>query len=332
MAEEEKKVAEVDSEVKEESTNIMDTLVHDPDAEIITLRKLLEAGVHYGHQTRKWNPKMGQYIYTQRGGNHLIDLNKSKAAIETAYNKLKEIVLDGGKVLIVGTKDAAKDIVKEEAERSGSFYVNNRWLGGILTNFKTIRLRIKKLKDLEANEVDGVWETLPKKEAAKLVKEKEKLAKNLEGIKEMVKVPNALIVVDPMEDLNAVKEANKLHIPVFALCDTNCDPDNIDYVIPGNDDATKAIKLLVCVLNDAIVEAKGGIPAVAYTKDEGTNATMDDAVRQVERENALKLAARKEMMKEKMERDKAKRENALNRQKNAEDKKVKEKDVEEGEE
>ena len=309
MTEEKEIVAEATSEVKEEAANVMESVVRDENAEIITMKQLLEAGVHFGHQTRKWNPKMKPYIYCPRNGVYIIDLNKTKEGIEAAYAKLKEIVTDGGKVLLVGTKENAKEIVKEEAERSGSFYINNRWLGGILTNFKTIRTRTRKLKDLEAAEVDGEWDKLPKKEASKLVKEKEKLAKNLEGIKEMVKVPNALIVVDPTQEHNAILEARKLHIPVFAICDTNCDPDGIDYVIPGNDDANKSVKLIVSVLNDAIVEAKGGLPEVAYLKEEGTEeVTMKDALRQADRENALRIAARREMQREKLEREKARRE------------------------
>lgn len=290
---------------KEAAESEMKEVVFDPNAPIITVKKLLEAGVHYGHQTRKWNPKMKPFIYCARNSIYLIDLAKSKECIEKAYADLKEIVANGGKVLIVGTKQVAKDIVKEEAERSGSFYINNRWLGGTLTNFKTIQLRIKKLKELEAAETDGTWDRLPKKEVILLRKEKEKLAKNLDGIKEMRKAPNALIVVDPTEERIAIKEAIKLNIPVFALCDTNCDPDGISHVIPGNDDAQKSVKLLVSVLADAIVEAKGGLPTVAYTKDEGEEATMKDAVRQADRENALRLAARREAQREKMEKEKA---------------------------
>ncbi len=311
MTEEKETIVETSSDAKEVEVkeNVMDSVVHDENAEVITLKKLLENGVHYGHQTRKWNPKMKPFIYAPRNGIYIIDLNKTKSAVEVAYAKLKEIVLDGGKVLIVGTKDNAKEIVKEEAERSGSFYINNRWLGGILTNFKTIRTRTRKLKDLEANEIDGEWEKLPKKEAAQLGKEKEKLAKNLDGIKEMIKVPNAIIVVDPTIEHNAVKEANKLNIPVFGICDTNCDPDGIDYVIPGNDDANKSVKLLIGVLNDAIVEAKGGLPEFAYTKDEGSEeVTMKDAIRQADRENALRISARREMQRERLEREKARRE------------------------
>ena len=313
---EEKTVANLSEEKVEEAkeANIMETIVHDENAEVVTLRKLLEAGVHYGHQTKRWNPKMKPYIYCARNGIYLIDLNKSKSALTDAYKKLESIVLDGGKVLIVGTKDNVKEIVKEEAERSGSFYITNRWLGGILTNFKTIQTRIRRLKDLESAQEDGSWEKLPKKEVIALNKEKEKLAKNLEGIKEMRKIPNALVVVDPTVEYNAVREANKLNIPVFAICDTNCDPDGIDYVIPGNDDATKSVKLIIGILNDAVVEAKGGIAEVAFAKDEGEALTMKDAIRQADRENALRLAARREMQREKLEREKARRESFLARQ------------------
>ncbi len=315
---EEKTVANL-SETKVEETkpteeNIMESIVHDENAEVVTLRKLLEAGVHYGHQTKRWNPKMKPYIFCARNGIYIINLNKSKTALTEAYKKLESIVLEGGKVLIVGTKDSAKEVVKEEAERSGSFYIVNRWLGGILTNFKTIQTRIRRLKDLESAEEDGSWEKLPKKEVIALNKEKEKLSKNLEGIKEMRKIPNALVVVDPTVEYNAVREARKLNIPVFAICDTNCDPDGIDYVIPGNDDVTKSIKLILSVLNDAVVEAKGGIAEVAFTKDEGEELTMKDAIRQADRENALRLAARREMQREKMERERQRRESFLAKQ------------------
>ena len=296
-------------EAKEEETLAdnaeMEKAVFDPNAPIITIKNLIEAGVHYGHQTKRWNPKMKKYIFCARNGIYLIDLAKTKEAVVNAYAKLKEIVSEGGKVLLVGTKQIAKDLIKEEAERSGSFYITNRWLGGTLTNFKTIQLRIKKLKELEQQEADGVWENLPKKEVAILRKEKEKLSKNLEGIKEMRKVPNAIVIVDPMEERIAIKEAMRLHIPTFAICDTNCDPDGIDYVIPGNDDLQKSVKLLISVLADAIVEAKGGLPEVAYTKEDGEDATMKDALRQADRENALRLAARKELQRERAEREKA---------------------------
>ena len=291
----------------EETTNAMETVVHDPDAQIITIKKLIECGVHFGHQNKKRNPKMDQYIYVARNGISIIDLNKTKAGIEEAYAKLKSIVDEGGKVLFVGTKEQSQDIVKDQAERSGSFYINNRWLGGILTNFKTIQTRIRKLKELEEQEEEGAWDTLPKKEASGLRKLKDKLAKNLNGIKEMRKIPNALVVVDPIVEHNAVAEAKKLNIPVFAICDTNCNPDPIDYIIPGNDDAAKSINIIISVLADAVVEAKGGLSEIAYTKDEGEEATMKDAIRQADRENALRLAARREMLRERQEREKARR-------------------------
>jgi small subunit ribosomal protein S2 len=307
MSEEKVEVVATPSEEVVEEANVMEQVAYDPNAPIVTVKKLLEAGVHYGHQAKRWNPKMKEYIYCVRAGISLIDLNKSKEGIEAAYLKLKEIVEEGGKVLFVGTKDQSKEIVKVLAERSGSFYINNRWLGGILTNFKTIQTRIRKLKELELADEEGAWNSLPKKEAAALRKEKEKLFKNLEGIKEMRKVPNALIVVDPSVEHNAVAEANKLNIPVFAICDSNCDPDAIDYKIPGNDDAVKSVTLIMTLLSDAIVEAKGGIPEVAYTKDEGEEATMKDAIRQADRENALRLAARREMQREKLEKEKQRR-------------------------
>jgi small subunit ribosomal protein S2 len=279
----------------------MAQVLHDPNDPIITISKLLEAGVHFGHPTRKWNPKMKPYIYMARNGIYIIDLIQSQLYISKAYNALKEIVANGGKVLFVGTKQQVAPVVEEEAVRSGSFYINHRWLGGILTNFKTIQARIKYLKDLELQESDGTFSNMTKKEAALLVKEKVKLLKNLEGIKEMRKIPNALIVVDPSVEYNAIREANKLHIPVFAIVDTNCSPDNIDYVIPGNDDASKSVKLILQVLADAIVESKGGVPAVAYQKAVGEDATMKDAIKQVDKENAAKLAILREQRRLKQE-------------------------------
>ncbi|MFA6755964.1 MAG: 30S ribosomal protein S2 [Bacilli bacterium] len=310
-----KKEEVVDQKADEKKADeaTMAAAVRDPNAPIVTIKKLLEAGVHYGHQTRKWNPKMKKYIYCPRNGIYIIDLNKSKAGIEAAYKKLVDVVNDNGKVLFVGTKLQAKPIVEAEALRSGSFFITNRWLGGILTNFKTIQTRIRRLKDLEAAETDGTWDKLPKKEAILLKKEKEKLSKNLEGIKEMRKVPNAVVVVDPSIEHNAVREANKLNIPVFAICDTNANPDNINYVIPGNDDATKSVQLIIGLLADAVVEARGGLPTIAYTKDEGEELTMKDAVRQADRENALRLAARREMQRERLEKEKARRSQFENR-------------------
>ena len=222
------------------------------------MKELLEAGVHFGHATRRWNPKMGKYIYTARNGIYIIDLQKTANEIENAYKVLNEIVQNGGKVLFVGTKKQAQEAVKEEATRCGHFYVDQRWLGGTLTNFKTIRRRIKRLKDLYKMEEDGTFSLLPKKEVAKLKHEREKLEKNLGGIKEMTKVPDALFIVDPRKEHNAILEARKLNIPVFGIVDTNCDPDDVDYVIPANDDAIRAVKLVAHVMTNAIIEAQGG--------------------------------------------------------------------------
>ena len=298
---EEKKVSEVE-EVAAKEENVMEMVMHDKDAKIITMRKLLEGGVHYGHNTRKWNPKMGKFIYGARNGIYLIDLNKSLAKAEEAYLALKSIVDENGKALFVGIKPQCKAIVEEQALRSGSFYITNRWLGGTLTNFKTIQSRIRRLKQLEEMELDGSFEKLPKKEVALLKKEKEKLSKNLEGIKEMRKLPNAVIVCDPAVEHTAVAEARKLRIPVFGLADTTCDPDVLDFPIPANDDATRSVSLIIGLLADAIVESKGGITAIAYTKDEGEEATMKDAVRQADKENAERIAAIRKARQEKQER------------------------------
>lgn len=269
----------------------MKEVMPEEQAPVITMKKLLEAGVHFGHPTRRWNPKMKKYIYTARNGIYIVDLAKTAELIEEAYAALKKIVDEGGKVLFVGTKKQCQDLVKEEALRSGSFYVTQRWLGGILTNFRTIQKRIKFLKDIERMEEDGTFDVLPKKEVAQYKYEQEKLEKNLGGIKEMRKLPNALFVIDPRVEINAVKEAHKLHIPVFGIVDTNSDPDLVDYVIPGNDDATKSVKLILEVMADAIVESKGGQTLVAYTKDEGAEATMDDAIANVDKvEEARQLA------------------------------------------
>ena len=251
------------------------------NAPVITMKKLLEAGVHFGHQTRRWNPAMKKYIYTARNGIYIIDLQKTVTCIESAYTALKTIVDNGGKVLFVGTKKQCQDIVKEEALRSGSFYAVERWLGGTLTNFRTIQKRIKRLKDIEKMEEEGTLDaSYTKKEAAIIRKEGEKLNVSLGGIKEMRKLPNAIVVIDPRIEHNAVAEAKKLGIPVFAIVDTNSDPENIDYVIPANDDATRAVKLIITVLADAIVESKGGVTEIAYTKDEGDDeVTMTDAVK-----------------------------------------------------
>ena len=242
----------------------MAAVIHDENEPVVSIKRLLEAGCHFGHQTRRWNPKMGKYIHGTKNGIYIIDLVKTASKVQEAYHALKKIVAAGGKVLFVGTKPQAKEIIQEEALRSGSFYVSNRWLGGTLTNFRTIQKRIRYLNSLETMEIDGTFDTLPKKEVVKLRKEKAKLLANLEGIKAMRRVPNAVFVVDPKLEHNAVTEAKKLNIPVFGIIDTNADPDEVTYAIPSNDDAVKAIKLVTGLLADAVVEAKGGQTTVAY--------------------------------------------------------------------
>ena len=291
MSEEVKEM--VEEPVVEAAATEMKDVLPDPNAPIITIKKLLEAGAHFGHQTRRWNPKMKPYIYTARNGIYIVDLEKTVAKVTEAYLALKKIVEDGGKVIFVGTKKQAQEIVKEEALRSGSFYVTSRWLGGTLTNFRTIQKRIKYLKELEDMETSGSLNLRPKKEVAQLLKVKEKLDKALGGIKDIRKLPQAIFVIDPRIELNAVNEARKLHIPVFGVVDTNSDPDLVDYVIPGNDDATKAIKLFVSVFADAVVEAKGGQTVVAYTKDEGEEATMSDVIANADKVEEAKQQARK---------------------------------------
>jgi small subunit ribosomal protein S2 len=222
------------------------------------MKQLLEAGVHFGHQTRRWNPKMAEYIFAERNGIYIIDLQKTVKKVDEAYNAMCEIVKDGGEVLFVGTKKQAQDSIKEEAIRSNMYYVNERWLGGMLTNFKTIKTRVQRLKDLEAMEANGTFELLTKKEVSKLIHEKEKLERNIGGIKEMKKIPAALFIVDPRKERIAIAEARNLGIAVFAIVDTNCDPDEIDYVIPGNDDAIRAVKLIAGKMADAIILSKQG--------------------------------------------------------------------------
>ena len=300
MNEETKGVEEVTEETVAEPTMAM--VMHDENAPIITMRKLLEAGVHFGHHTRKWNPKMGKFIYGARNGIYLIDLAKSAQKIEEAYLALKKIVDENGKVLFVGIKPQVKEVIEEQALRSGSFYITNRWLGGTLTNFKTIQRRIARLRELEDKEADGSFDRLPKKEVALLRKEKEKLAKNLGGIKEMRKLPNAVVVVDPQLEHTAVEEAHKLSIPVFGIADTNADPDVLDFPIPANDDALRSVKLIMTVLADAVVESKGGITEVAYTKDEGEEVSMKDAVRQADKENRERQEAIRKARQERQER------------------------------
>ena len=262
---------------------------------VVTMRKLLDAGVHYGHQTRRWDPRMKANIYAAKNNVHIINLEKTMVALDNAYAAMKNIAERGGKVLFVGTKKQAQAIVMEEALKSGSFYVCQRWLGGTLTNYRTIQKRIKRLADIELMEETGTINNYPKKEIAVIRKEGAKLQNFLGGIKEMKKLPDAVFVVDPKEDYNAVLEARKLNIPVFGIADTNCDPALVDYAIPGNDDAVKAIKLLVGVMNDAIVEAKGGILEFAYTEDELPEVSMEDVifvVQQQAEENEKRRKAR----------------------------------------
>ncbi|MCI8313332.1 MAG: 30S ribosomal protein S2 [Lachnospiraceae bacterium] len=225
---------------------------------VISMKQLLEAGVHFGHQTRRWNPKMAEYIYTERNGIYIIDLQKSVGKVDEAYKAVAEIAADGGTILFVGTKKQAQDAIAAEAERCGMFYVNERWLGGMLTNFKTIQGRINRLKTIEAMQEDGTFDVLPKKEVIALRKEMDKLQKNLGGIKEMRELPDAIFVVDPKKERICVQEAHTLGIPLIGICDTNCDPEELDYVIPGNDDAIRAVKLIVSKMADAVVEARQG--------------------------------------------------------------------------
>jgi len=235
---------------------------------VVAMNYLLEAGAHFGHQTKRWNPKMKEYIFAARDEIYIIDLQKTVAKIEEAYEALKKIAEDGGKILYVGTKKQASEVSKEEAERAGMYYVTERWLGGTLTNFKTIRQRVYRMEEIEKMEKDGTFDLLPKKEVIGLRKEYEKLNRNLAGIREMTKLPNAIIIVDSTKEINAIKEARILGIPVFGIIDTNCDPDLVDYVIPGNDDAVRSIKVILGVLTNAIVEAVGGTIVDYITEDE----------------------------------------------------------------
>ena len=243
---------------------------------VISMKQLLEAGVHFGHQTRRWNPKMAPYIYTERNGIYIIDLQKSVGKVDEAYDAVFDIAEQGGIILFVGTKKQAQDAIKTEAERCGMFYVNERWLGGMLTNFKTIESRIARLKEIEAMEADGTFDVLPKKEVTNLKKEQEKLEKNLGGIKDMGRIPDAIFIVDPKKERICVQEAHTLGIPLIGIADTNCDPEELDYVIPGNDDAIRAVKLIVSKMADAVVEANQGAAEDAVY--EGEDAVEEEAV------------------------------------------------------
>jgi small subunit ribosomal protein S2 len=236
------------------------------------MKQLLEAGVHFGHQTRRWNPKMAPYIFTERNGIYIIDLQKTVRKLEEAYNFIRDITMDGKSVLFVGTKKQAQESIKTEAERAGAFYVNARWLGGMLTNFRTIRRRIDRLNQLKTLEADGTFDLLPKKEVSKLKLEIEKLEKFLGGIKDMKDLPGALFIVDPRKERIAVSEARKLHIPIVAIVDTNCDPDEIDYVIPGNDDAIRAVKLISQTMADAVIEGREGRMGAAAADEKEAEA------------------------------------------------------------
>lgn len=241
------------------------------------MKQLLEAGVHFGHQTRRWNPKMKKYIFTERNGIYIIDLQKTVKKVEEAYNFIKQVSEEGGKVLFVGTKKQAQESVKAEAERAGHFYVNQRWLGGILTNYKTISKRVKRISEIEKMEEDGTFDVLPKKEVVELKKEYDRLFKFLGGIRDMKSMPQALFVVDPRKERNAIAEARKLNIPIVGIVDTNCDPDEIDYVIPANDDAIRAVKLLTGKMADAILEGQQGVSNDEVAAEQNIDLNEEEA-------------------------------------------------------
>ncbi len=243
---------------------------------VVSMKQLLEAGVHFGHQTRRWNPKMAEYIYMERNGIYIIDLQKTVKKLEEAYNFVRGLAENGQSILFVGTKKQAQDAVKEEAERVGQFYVNARWLGGMLTNFKTMRTRIDRLAQLKRMQEDGTFDMLPKKEVIKLLGEMSKLEKYLGGVKEMKKLPGALFVIDPRKEHNAIAEARKLHIPIVAIVDTNCDPDEVDYVIPGNDDAIRAIRLISSTMANAVQEGRQGQDAEVEAEAEAETAPVEE--------------------------------------------------------
>ncbi len=261
---------------------------------IVTMKSLLEAGVHFGHQTRRWNPKMDRYIFTSRNGIHIIDLQQTTKFIDTAYKALFDIVADGGNVLFVGTKKQAQEPIQEAAERSGQFYVNQRWLGGTLTNFKTIKRSIKKLHDLYKMEQDGTFDRLPKKEVVQLRKDIARLEKFFSGIKDMRKVPQALFIIDPKKERNAILEARALDIPVFGMIDTNCDPDDLDYIIPANDDALRSINLITSVMADAVVEAQNAQKSKQEEKEEVKPEPKKEVKKETKKAEPKKEEAKKE--------------------------------------
>ncbi|BAW86453.1 30S ribosomal protein S2 [Limosilactobacillus fermentum] len=250
---------------------------------VVSMKQLLEAGVHFGHQTRRWNPKMKPFIFTERNGIYIIDLQKTVKMIDTAYNYVKDVAADGGVVLFVGTKKQAQDSIKEEATRAGQYYVNHRWLGGTLTNWKTIQSRISRLKELKKMAEDGTFDRLPKKEVAVLTKQREKLERFLGGIEDMPRIPDVLYIVDPHKEQIAVKEAQKLHIPIVAMVDTNTDPDDIDVIIPSNDDAIRAVRLITAKMADAVIEGKQG------EDDQQVAAPAEDVAEEVSDESLQDL-------------------------------------------
>ncbi len=264
---------------------------------VITMKQLLEAGVHFGHQTRRWNPKMKPFIFTERNGIYIIDLQKTVKLIDQAYDYVKDVAANGGIVLFVGTKKQAQDAIEEEAKRAGQFFVNHRWLGGTLTNWKTIQKRIKRLKEIKAMAEDGTFDVLPKKEVAKLIKERDRLEKFLGGIEDMPRIPDALFIVDPRKERIAVKEAQKLNIPIVAMVDTNADPDEIDVKIPSNDDAIRAVRLITAKMADAVIEGHQGedqedspVTEESFANDDEKVDSIEDIVEAVEGNNDNKDA------------------------------------------
>ncbi len=274
---------------------------------VVSMKKLLESGSHFGHQTRRWDPKMRPYIYTSRNGVYIINLEKTQVKLDEAYLAMKDIADRGGKVLFVGTKKQAQVVVMEEALRTGSFFINQRWLGGTLTNFRTIQKRIRRLIEIEEMEASGLMEKYPKKEVSQIRKEAARLENFLGGIKEMKKIPDAIFVIDPKVEHNAVAEARKLGIPVFGIVDTNCNPEEVDYAIPANDDALRSVKLIVTLMADAIMESKGGLLSVAYQKEEGEEeVSMADVIQNVEEqaaENERRRRARNEERRQRFNND-----------------------------
>ncbi len=275
---------------------------------IVSMNYLLEAGVHFGHQKRRWNPKMKEYIYTTRDDIYIIDLQKTVKKLEEAYEALKEIAANGGKILFVGTKKQAQEAAEENAVRTNMYFVNERWLGGTLTNFKTIRSRIRRMEEIERQETDGTFDALPKKEVIKIRKEYEKLNKNLRGIREMKKMPQAMVIVDPRKEEIAIKEARILGIPVFGIVDTNCDPDMVDYVIPGNDDAVRSVKLLIGVLTNAIAEVNGNEIVDYISEDDKAKAEKNDKKAKEDKEIKKDFKEVKKEIKEETKKEEAKAE------------------------